>query len=276
MYVRIFSDVHLDFDIPSNIKNFLFDMLWKPEPLDEDKETILILAGDLWHSKKYFEFMQRSWLSDLSTRFHSIIVVLGNHDFWGGNITYEYDYFRSKVKEKNLQNVYLLQNNTIKIGDYKFIGGTLWTNYNNQDYDTKNFYKTGQMKDYKFIREGVIYKKITPETLLKEHYRTKNYIIDNATKNYPQQKLWVITHHLPSFLSLKDANRNHIENGYYASSLESIIQNKEIDVWVHGHNHEKVDYFILKTRILANPRGYPGEDTFFNPWYRVNSLGEEI
>ncbi len=44
-YIRIFSDIHLDFDIPSNLKNFSPQTdIWSPVPLVSDPETILILA----------------------------------------------------------------------------------------------------------------------------------------------------------------------------------------------------------------------------------------
>jgi hypothetical protein len=28
---------------------------------------------------------------------------------------------------------------------------------------------------------------------------------------------------------------------------------------VHGHHHKTVDYMFGKTRVVANPRGYPGD-----------------
>jgi len=276
MYVRVFSDIHLDFDVPKKNRDLIWESLWRPAALQEDNQTILILAGDLWHSKKYFEFTQRDWLSGVAKNFHAVVVVLGNHDFWDGSLTSEYEYFSNQVKTKCLKNVYLLQNNTVIIDKFKFIGGTLWTDYNNQDYETKNFYKTGLCKDYKFIRYGTAYKKLTPDILLKEHYKTKNYIVSNAKKDHKDQKIWVVTHHLPSFLSLNSINKNKIEMGYYASNLHNVIGDGEIDVWVHGHSHESVDYFILNTKIIANPRGYPGENTWFNPWHRVNNVGNQV
>jgi hypothetical protein len=29
-------------------------------------------------------------------------------------------------------------------------------------------------------------------------------------------------------------------------------------LWTHGHTHEKFDYMIGGTRVVANPRGYLG------------------
>jgi hypothetical protein len=31
-----------------------------------------------------------------------------------------------------------------------------------------------------------------------------------------------------------------------------------VDLWVHGHTHSSFDYKLGKTRIICNPRGYPG------------------
>jgi len=36
-------------------------------------------------------------------------------------------------------------------------------------------------------------------------------------------------------------------------------------LWVHGHSHTAVDYEVAGTRVVCNPRGYPGEETGFNP-----------
>ena len=40
----------------------------------------------------------------------------------------------------------------------------------------------------------------------------------------------------------------------------------EAQLWVHGHIHYCCDYTLGKTRVLANPRGYPTEPTGFRSW----------
>ena len=37
-----------------------------------------------------------------------------------------------------------------------------------------------------------------------------------------------------------------------------------VDLWIHGHSHQAVDYEIANTRVLSNPRGYPDEHTGFD------------
>ena len=39
----------------------------------------------------------------------------------------------------------------------------------------------------------------------------------------------------------------------------------QVALWVHGHSHTAVDYDVAGTRVVCNPRGYPGEDTDFKP-----------
>jgi hypothetical protein len=39
----------------------------------------------------------------------------------------------------------------------------------------------------------------------------------------------------------------------------------QMKLWVHGHTHHCVDYELGGTRILSNQRGYPRDQTTFDP-----------
>ena len=52
----------------------------------------------------------------------------------------------------------------------------------------------------------------------------------------------------------------------YASPLDELVESSRARFWLHGHNHQSVNYKIGGTQILCNPRGYPDEkDTGFDP-----------
>ena len=268
-YIRVFSDIHLDFDISE--KGFNFDKLWMPEILETDLQTVLILAGDLWHAKKPFDYCDKSWLKELSKKFQYVIIVLGNHDFWGGNFPKEYENYKNTIKQQNLNNVFLLQDSIIEIGSHKFLGGTLWTDFLKGNTEAMEFAETGYMKDYQHIKYGDINQRIRAKHLLSAHIQTKNFIFSHATKDYVEQKVWVITHHLPTIRSVPDKffdsrnEKNH--SALYYSDLSQEIKKAQIDYWIHGHTHLSQEYNIGKTTIISNPRGYLGEDTMYNPWH---------
>lgn len=269
-YIRIYSDIHLDFDITT--KSFDFSMLWFPEELETDKNTTLILAGDLWHAKKPYSYKNESWIKVLSERFQYVIIVLGNHDFWGGNFPKEYENYENAFKDQKLTNTYLLQDSIIEIGKNKFIGGTLWTDYMSGNPTAMEMAENGAMKDYKYIKYGIVYQRVRAKHLLSAHNKTKNFIFTHAIKEYPEQKIWVITHHLPTIRSIpeeytQEYSKSLYENALYYSDLDSEIKKVQIDYWVHGHAHRVQDYFIGKTQIISNPRGYTGEETLYNPWH---------
>ncbi|MGH8196257.1 MAG: hypothetical protein ACREQ8_17955 [Woeseiaceae bacterium] len=44
-----------------------------------------------------------------------------------------------------------------------------------------------------------------------------------------------------------------------ASRLDGLIEQFQPTLWIHGHTHEPSDYELFRTRVVCNPRGYPGE-----------------
>ena len=66
----------------------------------------------------------------------------------------------------------------------------------------------------------------------------------------------VMTHHAPSGRSLLGGRCTEALDASYASNLEPLIRQYAPDFWIHGHIHERCDYQLAGTRILANPRGY--------------------
>jgi Icc-related predicted phosphoesterase len=66
----------------------------------------------------------------------------------------------------------------------------------------------------------------------------------------------VITHHAPSALSIPGHLKHDMVSAAYASKLEDLIEETGPDIWVHGHIHQPFDYFVGRTRIICNPRGY--------------------
>lgn len=52
--------------------------------------------------------------------------------------------------------------------------------------------------------------------------------------------------------------------------MSRFIAESEARLWVHGHIHCCCDYTVAKTRVIANPRGYPTElHTGFDPGWVV-------
>jgi len=75
--------------------------------------------------------------------------------------------------------------------------------------------------------------------------------LHNKLKQKHNGKTVVVTHHAPTLRSTDDFA--------YGSDLEGFISQhaQSIDVWMHGHIHQPVDYHIAGVRIVSNPRGYP-------------------
>lgn len=277
-FLRFFSDMHQDFYI--NPKKFDPNKLWYPEPLPEDKDSILILAGDIWHAKKPFTYSNFSWFKEISTRFKYILVILGNHDFWNGTFPTEYENFERYTKEFDIPNLYLLQDNIIHIGNHKFIGSTLWTNYNEKDIETISLSESIS-SDLKYMRYRdplykSAYKRIKPKNFLEAHNKSIKFIFENAIKDNEEQTLWVITHHPATSALINDPDLDEKTMGLVTSNYDEQIASSPIDYWIHGHNHQSGQAKVGNTTILSNTVGYLSAsdsnailNSQYNPWIQI-------
>ena len=252
-------------------------MLWFPAPMPEDLDSVLVIAGDLWTDTKFLTRRYTdgdSWMAKVSKRFKSVIFVLGNHDYWDANLSFEKAQVNAELLRQNISNAYLLENNTVVIDNVKFVGGTLWTDYNNSD-PMVVFNATQHMNDYNMIKVGLTYKKVKPADLLKKFVETKKFIKENAFCDNPQQKVVVVTHMAPSEQSVSDLYKQYHEqiqaNYLYFTELNNFIVDDvpDVEFWFHGHMHNASEYKIGNCTVACNPRGYVNEKVKYDPYWRV-------
>jgi hypothetical protein len=74
----------------------------------------------------------------------------------------------------------------------------------------------------------------------------------------------IITHHAPTSVSIADHYKHdRLMNGAYYSDLSDfILDHPQIKYWTHGHMHNSSDYMVGDCRVICNPRGYFGYETW--------------
>lgn len=266
MKFRIISDVHIDVTSPE----YFFDEFIQ---LDTDKDTVLLLAGDIG-GFTYLYYKQRHKLdllfSTLSLQFKEVLYIIGNHESYGG--TYEIVLDELVDYLTQYTNIRLLNNDSIEYDSCIVIGSTLWSNYENENPISKMSVKHG-LNDYRCIRSNntkmfpgtsVL---LHPDHVLEWYKENVNYLTNRLEYYQSYNKpIIVMTHHAPSFQSISSRYIGSKLNGGYASDLEYLMEQYNPVMWIHGHMHAHLDYTIYNTRVLCNPFGYGvHEDTEYNP-----------
>jgi hypothetical protein len=235
---------------------------------DLGEGEVLILGGDILcarHFKKNGSLKEvyDNFLKKCADNFNEVLYIQGNHEYYG----YNYEGTWDVLKEQMPVGVHLLENDYVKIQDWVFIGSTLWTDFRNGN--ALEMMEAAQcMNDYKTIRITPKYRKMNPDDTYGFHQKSKKFLLDKL-EEFKNQKIWVLTHHAPSYQSVHEKYRKSgIANGAYVSDLDGLIlDNPQIKYWHHGHTHESFDYMIGQCRVICNPRGYyPTEvNSNFNP-----------
>jgi predicted phosphodiesterase len=78
----------------------------------------------------------------------------------------------------------------------------------------------------------------------------------------------VVTHTAPCQETLDPRFDGEWSNEWYWNPfMRDIIHRygKNIAVWCHGHTHAKADKVVDGVRVVCNPRGYPGENPYWEP-----------
>lgn len=134
MKIFAVSDLHLPGTVDKTMD--MFGLKWQGhfDKIKEDwlrkvkEEDVVLIAGDISWAMHLEQALDD--LDAISKLPGKKILIRGNHDFWWSSV--------SRVREKLKENMFVLQNDAIKIGDYVFAGTRGWMESNSQD-DKKIF-----------------------------------------------------------------------------------------------------------------------------------------
>ena len=249
MKIQLISDLHLEFGYNIHIPNAGAD--------------VLVLAGDICDAKAFKDPRRNIrnlayylFFDEVCDKFKNVIYIMGNHEHYKGTFNKTADILRTALSE--YKNLHFLDNQSVDIDGVKFIGATLWANANTEDALAAVKLQFA-MNDFRLIKvcdDKGNYRKFSPYDVRREYNLSKLFL--ESTLN-TEQPCVVVTHHAPSLKSISDAYKDDIDlNTLYASDLEYLMKDN-VKLWCHGHTHHAFDYKIGDTRVVCNPRGYPGE-----------------
>lgn len=243
-YLRLVSDLHLS---PGQF----FD----PVPLDEDWQSILLVAGDLGDFSAALQ-----WLTQMSERFARVVVVLGNHDYYSpaAGLTHGawLRQWRSAIAQ--IDGCVLLEQEMIELEGVRIAGATLWTDFG--DDDSKMLAATA-MRDYQRIFvDDAPETPVSPAHTQAWHRQT----LPRLAQFIQESRLptVVLTHHAPTWqcVSNPDYRDNPLTHAY-VTDLEGFMHQHQPLLWCYGHTHEAFNRRLGQTLVLSNPNGFYGEET---------------
>jgi predicted phosphodiesterase len=236
--IRILSDLHLE------VAPFV------PAAVEAD---LVVLAGDIDNGAAGIEWAKRVFRSP-------VLYLAGNHEYYDGEFE---DVQRAMTGAARDSTVALLDCSERVVQDMRFLGCTLWTDYSLapgpgrvaaiEDARRHN-------PDYLAIRYGE--RPMAPEDAITLHRAHRAWLEARLAEPFPGETV-VITHFAPHPGSIAPAYSGHPANPGFIVDLEPLMGRAAL--WIHGHTHTFFDYSVRGTRIVCNPRGYPGEPTGFRP-----------
>ena len=112
-----------------------------------------------------------------------------------------------------------------------------------------------ELYDHKTIMRGR--QRFMPLQALNEHRLARTWLTDQLDMPWSGPTV-VVTHHGVHPQSVHPKYAGDALSAAYVSDLGELLQ--RADLWVHGHVHDSFDYRVGRTRVVANPRGYPLSD----------------
>ncbi|RUR71085.1 metallophosphoesterase [Variovorax guangxiensis] len=271
MKLLILSDLHLEFAPFEPVPDLEFD--------------VVILAGDI-HSpaKRAVQWAVARF------RGKPVVYLLGNHEYYDGRLDTT---LADARREAEGSNVHLLDGDELVIDGVRFLGATLWTDFELAIQTPEGLVSdaaramkmaTNLLNDYTLIRAPD--ESAEPDTW--RHKQGRKLQAADTLRIHHVQRAWlqaklsepfsgptvVVTHHAPHRGSLSQRYADDWASGAFVTELPETFFDVPV-LWVHGHTHQQFDYRVRSCRIVSNPRGYVNwsgriENKEFNPGLVIN------
>lgn len=233
----------------------LSDLHLEAAPFDAvaTEADVVVLAGDIDNGSKGVAWAQ-------ATFDQLVLYVSGNHEFYDRELGETAAAIHAEAEGSN---VAVLECSERMIGSVRFLGCTLWTDFNLPVAIARERMlelARSWITDFRAIRVGE--RLFTPEDCMALHARHRAWLASALAQPFSGVTV-VITHHAPHPGSVASQYAGHPANPGFVSDLTPLLGSAAL--WIHGHTHTAFDYEVDGTRIVCNPRGYPGERTGFVP-----------
>lgn len=235
--------------------------------VETSRPDVVVLAGDIDVGTQAIQWMDNAFAGI------PVIYVPGNHEGYG----HHWDKVQTELVmlTEQTDHVHVLNPGEAVIGNVRFLGATLWTDFMlfGQDMAQLCLNEAGaSMNDYRRIRlANRGYRKLRPLDTLGWHHQQRKWLEAKLAEPFAGKTV-VVSHMAPSIQSIQAEYLRDPVSAAYASNLETLAE--KADVWIHGHTHASRDYDIGTCRVVANPRGYRLGDRPQNPRFDPNFIIE--
>lgn len=236
MKIHILSDLHLEFSDRHPP--------WTPPATGAD---VVILAGDIDNGTRAIDWAERTFPDQ------TVLYVPGNHEFYDGDLGEVREALAARSAAS--PNVRTLDDGTWASGGVRFIGTTLWTDFELFGADQREPAIAESLKyvvDFRAIGDGPG-QRFTPARSLALHAASLAFL-EQALRAPHDGDTVVVTHHGPHPASVHPRWAADLTSAAFVSDLTRLMGKARL--WVHGHTHDSFDYEIGGTRVIANPMGY--------------------
>jgi predicted phosphodiesterase len=263
--VQYVSDLHLEI-VKEKWWGRLLELYLQPVP----GARVLVLAGDIGSDANG---SLQAALARASRLWEHVVYVMGNHEYY----KVPEDRTRSRPRPFEeveagvrkvvaaLPNVHLLMHDTpvwrLPESKVVFVGSTLWTNLKGQRellHTIRDFRETATTMDQTTARWERDKKVIASEL------RALGVVdgLEDDDGEDDDGKVVVVTHHMPSMALIAPEFKDGGSNAAFASDCEWLMPG--VNAWIYGHTHRSGSAVINGCLCVANPVGYPDEDSKFN------------
>ncbi len=210
------------------------------------------------------------WLGERVAPYMPVVFVPGNHEFYRSSI--KDSLAAGYVAAERYDDLFLLNGDAVLFEKFRFIGATLWTDFNLfRHMPFALDLAQRELDDYRCIKLSKSpSRKFTARDSVNLHREALFHFV-KLLRTPDDRSTVVVSHHAPSLMSVPHEFLKEPLAASFASLLEPTILDFQPLLWVHGHVHRFCDYRIGATRVICNPRGYPDRGVLgFNPAFVVD------
>jgi predicted phosphodiesterase len=234
MRIRILSDLHLE------------HAGWQPPAVTAD---VVVLAGDIHLGTRGLSWARKHFPKV------PIVYVPGNHEYYGGRLQ---DVLAALRKEAVEEDIDLLDQDGVTVKGVRFLGTTLWTDFELHGADPRSIARAmavaqDGVNDFRLVQYGDS-GTFQPRHAREIHLEQARWLEEQLARPVSETTV-VVTHHLPHPRSIHARFQGDPYNPIFASDLDRLVR-PPVDLWIHGHAHDSMDYVVNGTRVVCNPRGY--------------------